>query len=246
MGEALVLDHQRDVRLAQAQVKLPGEGLLLVVADDEEGRQSHVGLLGREAVRVRVVPVGACPVGDGEGVLVALARSHRIGRMPGLPPGAVHAVPMNDGRLGQPVGEGGLKLLPLAQNQDGIQEPCPLVRGRVSQHGRIRGRKCVGGLRCRQGQLALGSEKAEQPGPAWQRQRSGAELAGRGSREQHGKAEASHPGDHGGLRGEGQEISAALGHLAPPACGLRESRGEPRASRTRLSIYSRPHVLCKQ
>ncbi|MPN22114.1 hypothetical protein SDC9_169497 [bioreactor metagenome] len=66
MGQALVLNHNWNVRFAKAQIKFFGKVFFLVIPNDEEGCQTHVCLLGRQSVRVRMIPVGASPIRDGE------------------------------------------------------------------------------------------------------------------------------------------------------------------------------------
>lgn len=83
-------------------------------------------------------------VGDGEGILAVVARPDGLGRMPGLPPRAIHPVPTDDGRFVQAVDQGGLKSLAFAKHEDGVQVVHAVVRNPVDQHGRTRGQKRAG------------------------------------------------------------------------------------------------------
>ena len=65
-GKPLILNYNREIRLTQAKVKVFGKGFFLIISYDKERGQPHVCLFCSQPVRVRMIPVGTGPVGDGE------------------------------------------------------------------------------------------------------------------------------------------------------------------------------------
>ena len=98
-----------------------GEFFLFFVGDDDEPGEAVVDLLGGAHVRVRVVPVGAGAVDDGEGAdeLLILADGEAwvaVGFF-----GDVETVPVDDGRFAEVIAEADADELAAAEAEDGAE-----------------------------------------------------------------------------------------------------------------------------
>ena len=129
VGKALILNYNGDICFTQAQIKFLGKGFFLVITYNKEGCQPHVCLFCGQAMRMRMVPVSARPVCDGEGIFITALGPNGICWMPCLLPGAIHAVPMNDGRLIQAINKCCFKGLAFAQYKDGVQIRLAIMLG---------------------------------------------------------------------------------------------------------------------
>ena len=116
-AEAAVLNDQREIVLVAGQV----QGALFLVADDQQTRQPAVHLGARQAMRMRVEPVGAGAVGDLELVDNLPARRHRETRVAVHGLGHQHAVPVHHTGLGQLVDEMDAHAHAAAHPDDGAQ-----------------------------------------------------------------------------------------------------------------------------
>ena len=128
-----VLQHDRDFEFARGQF----ERLLLVVADDDRAGEAAIDLRRRRFMRVRMVEIQPRAIAHLEFVDKGLAGVDRIHRMAVHQHRHMQAVPMGDGRLGQPVAQTDAYLLALLEAHErakiGIRQRRQRILGAFQQ-----------------------------------------------------------------------------------------------------------------
>ena len=118
--------------------------------------------------------------------------------MPCLLPGAIHAVPMDDGGFIQAINKGCFKRLAFAQYKDRVQIRFALVRRCIGQHGRTRSWQRSLYHCCRESELFVYRNKPKQPLLSRNGQMGNLGVGGCGVK-QIEKAEVSSNGEHDGF-----------------------------------------------
>ncbi len=96
-----VLDDDRQIGFPQTKVKHLDQSALVVIFNQEKTGKARVRLLGRQFMRMGVIPVSTAPVTDSEILVVTRARFDRRRRVTVHRCGRVQAMPVNDGGLFQ-------------------------------------------------------------------------------------------------------------------------------------------------
>ena len=135
--ELLVLYDDGQVGHAKSQVQRLGELALVIVLDQKEAGQAVVGLLGRQFVGMRVIPVGAAAVTHREVIVVATAGGNRVARVAVHRGGCVQAVPVDDGGLLQGVVQRGRETPAAFNAQNGVLVSLARVIRLVQQKRRL-------------------------------------------------------------------------------------------------------------
>ena len=162
---------------------------LFVVFDDEKPGEPEIGLLAREVVRMRVIPVGAGAIGDGELVVVSLAGTDRVVRVAVVVGVVLEAVPVHDAGLVERVPVAHAQVRALVDAQQRIDERAAVVLERVAEHRRgLAGQDFLAGRRAPiERERAADVGDAVQFGVARDLQRVGKERIGRRARDARGR-----------------------------------------------------------
>ena len=134
--EPLVLDDQGQVGDAELQIEGLVEHALILVVHQQEARQAVISLLGRQLMRMGVVPVCPAAVEHLEVVLIAPARPDGAGGVAVHGGRCMQPVPVDDGRFGQAVVQAGRQARAAFDSQDRVLEDLASLFGLIQQERR--------------------------------------------------------------------------------------------------------------
>jgi hypothetical protein len=130
---AAILHDQGNLGAAWNEIERGAQRPFVVVLDHDRAVEPAIGLRGREAVGVGVIPIHAAPVAHLEVVCIAPARFHEERPVAVVVAVNGKAVPMHDRRLRQRVDEIDPHALSALQHERRIRVVAPACTGRVAQ-----------------------------------------------------------------------------------------------------------------